>query len=277
MQGTQALVSLCVPLAPKAALGRTCKCWSSPREYMAWRFYTENHSKLQSKMLPFPVSQGTEFQEISAEIWREISPGFGVTGGFFVRSSVPRLLRSLGSVPECPGTSCQYVKALPATFNGFCQIHKGCVFHKLACKNIHARSPFRVGNCVQWVEALWVLFDRIVAPVTQQSHWVFPHTRYHPLVEAEAPLPVANEQFPMAFRQCHNRDNSTDILVLCSYTKCIWWVWERHRCWFLLYIWTVWVYLFMFLNNFWIWRYKILESAIGENVFQSVWYSTFST
>ena len=48
------------------------------------------------------------------------------------------LLRSVGSVHECPGTGSKYVKAFPPTFNTFWQLHKLCVSHKTAHQNIHA-------------------------------------------------------------------------------------------------------------------------------------------
>ena len=53
-------------------------------------------------------------------------PAFGGTGGCFVRPAVPRVVRSIRRVHECLSTSSHFVKALPATFSGFCQIHK-CV------------------------------------------------------------------------------------------------------------------------------------------------------
>ena len=96
--------------------------------------------------------------------------GFGGNSWCFVRSAVPTVLRSMGSVHECPDTCSQFLKALLATFHGFCQIHKGMCLSQRACQNFHARFQFCVGNCVKRGEALWVPFDRIVAPVIHNSY-----------------------------------------------------------------------------------------------------------
>ena len=150
---------------------------------------------------------------------------------------------------------------VPRTWKHFCQpsivsvkFINVCVSHNRACQNIHAWSPFFVRNSVQVVRHFGFSLTEVWHQWYRAAILSLFSYRVPPWKEAEVSLirsqwknshgiPTVSEQ-----REQHK----VFLRVLLHWMQrrhC-----ERHRWWFVLYNWIVSIYLFIFLNNFRIWR-----------------------
>ena len=172
---------------------------------------------------------------------------FGGTGGCFVRSAVPRLLKSLGSVHECQGSSSKYVKALLVTFNVFSHIHKCMCLSEastqkhsctvsLLCRKLRPRGWGTSGS----------LWQRCDTSDTQGVHRIFPHTRYLPEIEAETSITRSQWTISHGIQTVSEQRQQPEVFLCVFLHWMQWWLCERHRCWFVLYNWTVQIYLFIY-------------------------------
>ena len=153
-------------LSPTAAIGRqfSCVVFSSRRGDM--HFSTEIHFNLQQTSVTFSSeSEEGSLMCIPLTVEGNVFLGFGGAGENFVRPAVPRHLKSLGSMQEWLGTSSQYVNDCSHLQSRVFKFISICVSHKIRSKNFHVRCPFCVGKWCQRAEALWGLFNRLVAPV----------------------------------------------------------------------------------------------------------------
>ena len=95
--------------------------WYSCLVEEAWHFQGEIHCNLEDRSDNFSSKpEEGSFILFPLTVGGNLCPGFGSAGGSFVRPAAPRILKSLGILHECPGTTSQYRKTFLATYKGLC-------------------------------------------------------------------------------------------------------------------------------------------------------------